>query len=283
MKIIKDKSFFEERPLYGIKNTRIENCFFSSNSDGESAFKEAINIEILNSKFSMRYPIWHTTNFEIKNTLIDELTRAAIWYAKNGEVVNSTILGVKCLRESENIKFNDCVITSAEFGWRNNHIKVNSCQIEGEYLFFESKNIEIDNLKMKGKYSFQYVDNMTIANSILDTKDAFWHSKNVTVKNSHINGEYLGWYSKNLTLINCTIIGTQPLCYCDNLKLKDCKMINADLAFEYSEVNGNVLGKIDSIKNGKSGKVVVDEVGEIILGNSVIPCNLIIESKKIKG
>jgi hypothetical protein len=126
------------------------------------------------------------------------------------------------------------------------------------------KDISIDNLNFKGKYSFQYCENINIKDSNLDTKDAFWHSKDVKVENSIVKGEYLGWYSENLTLINCTIIGTQPLCYCKNLTLINCKFEQADIAFEYSEVNGNIIGDIVSIKNPLSGSIVVDGVKEII-------------------
>jgi hypothetical protein len=127
-------------------------------------------------------------------------------------------------------------------------------------------------VKLKGKYSFQYVESMEIRDSYLDTKDAFWHSKNVTVKDSVIKGEYLGWFAENLTLINCKIIGTQPLCYCKNLQLIDCTMEGCDLAFEYSEVEADVKGRIDSVKNPRSGTIICDEVGEIITGNAVMEC-----------
>ena len=69
--------------------------------------------------------------------------------------------------------------------------------------------------------------------------------------------------SKNLTLINCVINGTQPFCYCKKLKLINCQLINADFAFENSEVNAKLVGKVISIKNPLKGKIYVDEVDEI--------------------
>ena len=130
---------------------------------------------------------------------------------------------------------------------------------------YEILSVEINNIKMSGKYSFQYMKNLIINNSDLNTKDAFWHSKNVLVESSYIKGEYLGWYSNNLTFKNCIIEGTQPLCYCKNLKLIDCEFKNCDLAFEYSEVNGNILGGIDSIKNPLKGSIKIEKRSEIIL------------------
>lgn len=42
-------------------------------------------------------------------------------------------------------------------------------------------------------------------------------------------------------------------------------MIDTDLAFERSEVDATVVGRVDSIKNPWSGRVRVGDVGEIIL------------------
>ncbi len=70
-------------------------------------------------------------------------------------------------------------------------------------------------------------------------------------------GEYLGWYSENLTLENCTITGTQPLCYCKNLRLINCRTKDCDLAFEKSDVTAEITGDIVSIKNPKSGKIII--------------------------
>ncbi len=282
MKKISNESFYEERPLYGIKDAELANCFFSSEQEGESAFKEASNISIIKTKFSMRYPFWHTRKFIINDSILDNLTRASIWYSCNGQVYNTKIDGVKCLRESDNILFDNCEIESAEFGWKCKDIKINKCSIISEYLFFDSKDIEINSLNMSGKYSFQYVDGMKIKNSELNTKDAFWHSNNVIVEDTIIRGEYLGWYSKNLTLINCTIIGTQPLCYSENLKMINCKMVNADLSFEYSSVNVDVNGDIDSIKNVRSGNITANSIGKIINENSLYPVEVDIMIKTLK-
>lgn len=126
---------------------------------------------------------------------------------------------------------------------------------------------------MKGKYSFQYVENLVIEDSDLDTKDAFWHSKNVTVRDTVVKGEYLGWFSDGLTLINCKIIGTQPLCYCKNLTLINCETEDCDLSFEYSDVNADIKGHILSIKNPRSGRIVVDSVGEVVTEDPVMECS----------
>ena len=138
------------------------------------------------------------------------------------------------------------------------------CSAVGEYFMLRSSRLKVENLNFKGKYSFQYVENAVFENSVFNTKDAFWHSKNVTVRNSVIKGEYLAWYSEGLTLENCELIGTQPLCYCKGLRLINCTMKDCDLSFEKSEVEADVRGHIDSVKNPICGYIRADSFGEII-------------------
>lgn len=277
---IVNQIYSEERALYHLEDAEVVNCVFAGSLDGESVLKESRNIVVKDSSFSLRYPIWHAQNFLVENSIFDEKTRAPFWYDFKGKINNSTIYGTKFLRECHDVLINNSTIKSDECGWMCKDITLINSHLTSEYVFLNSKDITIDKLDFNGKYSFQYVENMTIESSSLDTKDAFWHSKNVTVKNSTIKGEYLAWFSEGLTLVNCTIISHQPFCYCKNLRLINCAMENCDLAFEYSDVEADVIGKIDSIKNPKSGKIICDSVGEIINDEPIYECNAVIEVRK---
>ena len=272
MEIIKNKQFDEERALYHLCNCRVEDCVFAGPADGESALKEARNIELANCTFSLRYPLWHVEGFRAERCTMDEKTRAAIWYAKDAVIDHCTLGGIKALRECHNFNIRNSTVISQEFGWKCSSISLSDCDVTAEYLFLDSRDVKLDRVKMKGKYSFQYMENLEINDSYLDTKDAFWHSKNVTVRNSTVKGEYLAWFSENLTLINCHIIGTQPLCYCKGLTLINCTMEGTDLSFEYSDVQADVKGHILSVKNPRSGAITADSVGEVIFGDAVMEC-----------
>lgn len=269
---ITGKQYDEERALYHLQHADVNSCVFSGPADGESALKEARDVTLNDCSFSLRYPLWHVEGFSLNCCAMDKLTRAAIWYAKNGQIRNCNLGGIKALRECKNITIHDSVIHSMEFGWKSQDICLTDTKVEAEYLFFDCKNICLNRVEMKGKYSFQYVENLEIVDSYLDTKDAFWHAKNVTVRNSTVKGEYLAWFSEGLTLINCKIIGTQPLCYCKDLKLIDCTMEGTDLSFEYSDVEATVNGNILSVKNPRSGHITADSVGQIIVGDAVMEC-----------
>ncbi len=270
----------QERALYGLRDATVEDCTFAGPADGESALKEAKGVAVKNCNFSLRYPFWHTEDFSLDHSHMDEGVRAPLWYAKKGVISHCILKGVKTLRECEEISFAHCIVHSDEFGWRCRNVTMNDCAVTAQYFLFETKGGELKNLQLNGKYSFQYTEDLTVENCDLNTKDAFWHSKNVTVKNCTVRGEYLGWYSENLTLVGCKIVGTQPLCYCKNLTLVDCTMEQTDLSFEYSSVNAKILGHIDSVKNPARGRIVADSIGQILTEGSVreTDCEIIVNS-----
>lgn len=270
LELIENQTFDEERALYHLENTEVKNCIFAGMKDGESVLKEARHIAVNNCRFSLRYPMWHVEEYTLKNSSLDELTRAPIWYSHHGIIDNCQITGIKILRECSDTIVRNSQIDSPEFGWQCENITIKDSKINSEYMMLHSHHVKIDNLQFSGKYSFQYMNHLEITNSYLDTKDAFWHSQDVVVKDSVLKGEYLAWFSKGLTLINCKIIGTQPFCYCEDLKLINCEMIDCDLAFEYSDVEADIHSHVESIKNVKSGIIIVDSVGSIINEDAIM-------------
>lgn len=262
---IENKTFDEERALYGSEEIEAVKCSFDGPADGESAFKECRDIAAKECYFNLRYPFWHDRGLVISNCKMTENCRAALWYSQHITITDTLMHGIKALRECADVRLKNCDIVSPEFGWSVKSIKIVDCSAVSEYFLMRSSDIEAEKLKFSGKYSFQYIENAVFDNCEFDTKDAFWHAHNVTVKNSVVKGEYLGWYSENLTLENCLITGTQPLCYCKGLKLINCRMENTDLCFEKSDVNADITTKVESIKNPASGNINVAGVGEVIM------------------
>lgn len=265
MSIYQNKTFDEERALYGTSGTRVLSCRFDGPADGESALKESRDIEAKDCYFNLRYPFWHDTNVQIFDCEMTANCRAALWYSEGIRITNSKLHGIKALRECTDVLIEDSDIISPEFGWSVKDITMKDTSVQSEYFMMRSERLTFDKVKLEGKYSFQYITDSEFRNCEFDTKDAFWHACNVVVKDSTIRGEYLGWYCENVTFENCTIIGTQPLCYCKGLKLINCRMIDTDLSFEKSEVDAEITTVVDSIKNPKSGVIHVPGVKEVIM------------------
>lgn len=264
MRLIENRSYDEERALYGEHGVTVRECRFEGPADGESSFKECRDITVEKCFFALRYPFWHNDGLRIADSEMNGNCRAALWYSHDIMITGTKLHGIKALRECADVKIKGCDIVSPEFGWSVNGLEMADCTAESEYFMMRSVGLKFKNVKFNGKYSFQYIENSVFENCVFDTKDAFWHAKNVLVKNCVVKGEYLAWYCENVTFENCRIIGTQPLCYCKGLKLVNCEMHDADLCFEKSEVHACVTTHIVSVKNPLSGKICAPSVGEVI-------------------
>lgn len=275
MIVIQNKTFDQERALYGMRGLQVTDCTFDGPADGESAFKEGADIKVSGCFFNLRYPFWHDHGLEIRNSEMTELCRAALWYSDHVDISETRLHGIKALRECGDVSVRECDIISPEFGWSVNGITMERCTAQSEYFMMRSTNLRFTDVELKGKYSFQYVENAVFEHCRFDTKDAFWHAKHVLVRDSVIRGEYLAWYCEDVTFENCKIIGTQPLCYCRELRLINCTMEGADLAFEKSDVQAKILSPVISIKNPRSGHIEVPAVDEVIRDTPDSECEII--------
>lgn len=281
MDIIKNKEFGGERPLFATHDLRLENVIIHA---GESALKECSNIETINCRYEGKYPFWHNKHFWVKDCVFTAGARAALWYSSDVDMENTRVEAPKMFRKMDGIKLRNVQIPDAEETlWHCKNIDIKDVSADhADYIFMHGENILISKFRLNGNYSFQYCKNVEIRDSIINSKDAFWNSEDVTVYNSEINGEYLAWHSKNLRLVNCKISGTQPLCYAHNLIMENCTMAeDADLAFEYSEIEASIDGIVHSVKNPTTGKITAKGYGEIILDKNIkAPADCMIDIKR---
>ena len=262
--LFKNGFFTGERALYGKKFIRVEDSVFDN---GESPLKECRDIELSECLFRWKYPLWYCDGFTAENCTWFDMARAGVWYSKNFTVKNASIQAPKNFRRCDSFALENVTLHNAEETlWSCSNVKLDNVTVShGPYFAMNSRNMEISGLTLDGNYSFDGAENVVVRNSRLLTKDAFWNSRNITVYDSFISGEYLGWNSENLTFINCTIESLQGMCYINDLKMKNCKLINTTLAFEYSKVEADINGKIDSVFNPSEGRITADVIGELII------------------
>ena len=269
MKEYRQQFFKGERALYAEDGAKIYDSIFD---EGESPLKESKNIEVYDSQFKWKYPMWYSNNVTVRNCNWFEMARSGVWYTNNITVYDSLITAPKNFRRCDGVTLENVNLTNAEETfWMCKNIKLNNVTARGHYFAMNTDGIEIDNLRLDGNYSFDGASNITIRNSVLLSKDAFWNTENVTVYDSYICGEYLGWNAKNLTFVNCTIESLQGLCYIDNLTMKNCKLINTTLAFEYSKnIDAEITNKVDSVFNPESGTITAQEIEELIVEKDMV-------------
>ena len=262
-KFLKGQHYSGERSLFMARDLHLEECVFI---DGESPLKESKNIKLYKSTFNWKYPLWYSENIEAESCKLTETARAGIWYTHNITMRNCNIEAPKTFRRASGITLENITIPNAqETLWNCKNIVIKNLTAKGDYLAMNCEDMKIDNLDLLGNYAFDGAKNIEIRNSKLLTKDAFWNAENITVYNSHISGEYLGWNAKNLTFIDCTLESLQGLCYIENLVLKNCRLVNTTLAFEYSTVEADIAGGVDSVLNPSGGRITADFIGELII------------------
>lgn len=263
IKEIRQAFFVGERSLFKGENLRIYDTIFAN---GESPLKESHDIELYGSMFKWKYPLWYSKNITLKDCTLFDMARAGIWYVENISITDSIIEAPKNFRRAKGVLLKNVSLpNAAETLWQCDGIEMEHVMAKGDYFAMNSQNMVIRDFSLVGNYSFDGVKNVEIHHSKLLSKDAFWNSENVTVYDSFISGEYLGWNSKNLTLVNCTVESLQGMCYIDNLVMKNCRLLNTTLAFEYSTVEAEITGKIDSILNPTSGVIQADSIDELII------------------
>ncbi len=262
-KEIRQQYLTGERPLFMGKDLKIYDTIFDN---GESPLKESRNIELYGSMFKWKYPLWYSKDILAEDCTWVEMARAGVWYTDNITVRNAMIEAPKNFRRCHGVVLENVDFPNAqETLWSCEQVKMDRVTAKGDYFAMNCTDMKLNDFKLVGNYSFDGAKNVEIRNAKMLSKDAFWNSENVTVYDSFISGEYLGWNAKNLTLVNCTIESLQGMCYIDSLVMKNCKLINTTLAFEYSTVDADIHGKIDSVLNPSGGTIRAEHIGDLII------------------
>ncbi len=261
--VVRQEYLTGERALFMSRDLAVYDSVFA---DGESPLKESENIELYDSLFRWKYPLWYCNHVKAERCTWFDMARAGVWYTNDISVIDTIIEAPKNFRRCDGVTLKNVNFPNAEETlWNCQNVTLDHVTATGDYFAMNCKNMKLDHFELIGNYSFDGVQNMEIRNARLLSKDAFWNTDNVTVYDSFISGEYLGWNAKNLTLINCTIESLQGMCYIDNLVMKNCKLINTTLAFEYSTVDAEIVSNITSVMNPSGGTITADHIGELIL------------------
>ncbi len=259
----RNETFTGERALFTSSDLKIYDSLFK---DGESPLKESRDIELHGCTFDWWYPLWYDKNISLYDSTLTVNGRAGAWYTDNISLKNCTVAAPKTFRRDRGVYFENVQFTQGpETLWDCSKVVGKRVHAVGDYFAMNSRDMEFDELLLEGKYSFDGVKNVVIRNSKLITKDAFWNSENVTVYDSLVSGEYIGWNAKNLTFINCTVESLQGLCYVENLVMKNCRLPKTTLAFEYSTLDVEIVGAVESIINPTGGVIRVGSIGELIM------------------
>lgn len=263
MKTIGQARLTGERALFGAQDCEITETIFE---DGESPLKESRNLSLRTCMFKWKYPLWYAKNVEVRDSTWFDMARAGVWYSDGVRVTDCAIEAPKNFRRCHDLTLTRVSFANAaETLWSCENVRLQDVTAKGDYFAMGCRDMEVDGLTLYGNYSFDGCRNLTVKNSRLLSKDAFWNCENVTAQSCFISGEYLGWNAKHLTLVDCTLESLQGLCYIEDLVMRNCRLLNTTLAFEYSTIDAEIVGHIDSVKNPSAGRLVAGSIGDLIL------------------
>jgi len=252
-----------ERAAFALENAQIDDTVFA---EGESPLKHAAGLDVQRTVFEWKYPLWYSRDVTLSDSALLETARSGPWYVQGLTLRRVLVASPKTFRHSSGLLFEDVQFPDAqETLWWCDDVRLNHVSARGDYFGMNSSHIVADDLSISGNYAFDGGHDIEVSNAKLLSRDAFWNCHDVVVRDSILIGEYLGWNSRNVTFINCVIESLQGLCYIDNLVMKGCRLLNTTLAFEYSTVDAELVGGVDSIFNPTSGTIIADSVGQITL------------------
>lgn len=88
MKEIRQQFLTGERALFQGADLKIYDTIFD---DGESPLKESHNIELRNSMFKWKYPLWYSDSISVKDCTWFDMARAGVWYTNHMVVEDCAI------------------------------------------------------------------------------------------------------------------------------------------------------------------------------------------------
>ncbi|WP_455058392.1 DUF3737 family protein [Jutongia sp.] len=268
MQEIKEQRLTGERALFHSKDLSIEYSIFA---DGESPLKESSDISLKNTSFQWKYPLWYCRNITVQDCDFAEMARAGIWYTDNITVEDTLYEAPKGFRRVKGLTLRNVDLPHAEETlWHCSDVTLENVVAKGDYFAMNCDHMKLDQFRLVGNYCFDGCHDVEVHHAKMLSKDAFWNCENITVYDSYICGEYLGWNSRNVTFVNCVIESLQGMCYMDNVVMKNCRLLNTTLAFEYSTVDVETAGRIESVKNPFAGVIRAGEIGELILDEEEI-------------
>ena len=89
-----------ERALFKGEDLNIYETIFE---DGESPLKESRNINLKNSMFRWKYPLWYAKNVNVRECTWFETARSGVWYTENISVEDSMIEAPKNFRRCREV------------------------------------------------------------------------------------------------------------------------------------------------------------------------------------
>ena len=129
-KKIENQYLMGERSLFNEAHLQVDNTIFGN---GESPLKEANDIQISNSNFQWKYPLWYGNDITASNCTWSEMARAGVWYTNNLTVKDTLIEAPKNFRRCNALTLENVFLPNAqETLWSCQNVVMKNVSAKGE-------------------------------------------------------------------------------------------------------------------------------------------------------
>ena len=134
-----NKIYTGERALFSASDMSIKGAVFE---DGESPLKHSRDIELSDTVFRWKYPLWYSENIKADNCVFFETARAGIWYTKNIHIRNTMIEAPKLFRRCKGVVIEGSVFSeAAETLWECEDVRLCDISAKGDYFAMNSRDM----------------------------------------------------------------------------------------------------------------------------------------------
>ncbi len=139
--------------------------------------------------------------------------------------------GESPLKESSNIKIDECLFRWKYPLWYCNNIKADRC------TFFDmaragiwyTKNIEVKNTVYQAPKGFRRCDNLTLENiAFTHAQETLWSCNDVKIKDVTVKGDYFAMNCSNMEIDNLTLDGNYSFDGVKNMTIRNSHLISKD-------------------------------------------------------
>lgn len=139
--------------------------------------------------------------------------------------------GESPLKESSNIRIDECLFRWKYPLWYCNNIKADRC------TFFDmaragiwyTKNIEVKNTVYQAPKGFRRCDNLTLENiAFTHAQETLWSCNDVKIKDVTVKGDYFAMNCSNMEIDNLTLDGNYSFDGVKNMTIRNSHLISKD-------------------------------------------------------
>ena len=135
--------------------------------------------------------------------------------------------GESALKESRNIRVEDCLFNLRYPFWHDENLKIDGCEMTPNCraALWYTENVMIRNTKMHGIKALRECADVTVADSDIISPEFGWSVRGITMKNTSVESEYFMMRSERLDFDSVSLKGKYSFQYITDSVFENCDQL----------------------------------------------------------